>query len=454
MQIVDFLKRTFLKPETDKKELLSEEDALNISFKIVVVEFAENVESSAGEIFAAVLRSQRYFDISYFNEPFSKSFLNLEGRTFFDFIDKGQAILDKTKADVLVWGCRENDKIRLNFQTSSQYEKDNTSFVSLLDSLYLPASLFDGDKAFPKSILNLVSGAIISCLDVRNKQTAIQQKYLLKKIIKVLSSDKSAKNMGLEYLPYIMNFLALTYLTYCKNNNDEKEFKIVNNLLDTAISYQDLIKNPLHLGCIYNHLGHLHLVATKSDIKNPIKHYKSAISYFQRAQKLLGKYVYPYDYGFIAFALSNLLYDFWRQKDDLQALRDSVFNLREAEKIFTYTLFPEFWSDIEGELGHRLNVLSSITKNNAIAELSINSFKNQQKVITEKRDPFAWAKIQESVGNIYYRLGRENDDKEMLEESLEYFHDALYIFENMEMDENTKRIMSSIAKTSDLLAYQ
>ena len=155
-------------------------------------------------------------------------------------------------------------------------------------------------------------------------------------------------------------------------------------MLDTAVSHQDLIKNPLHLGCIYNHYGQLHSVAIKNEVKNVLKHYKGAISYFQRAQKFLGKYVYPYDYGFISFSLSNLLYDYWRQKDDLQALRDSVFNLREADKIFTYALFPEFWADIEGELGHRLSVLSSVAKNNAIAELAITSFKNQQKVITEK----------------------------------------------------------------------
>lgn len=453
MQILDFLKNTFLKPRMNEVDTLSEADALNISFKIVVVEFAENVESSAGEIFSALLRTQNYFDVQYFNEPFSKGFLNLEGRTFFDFIDKGQAILEKTKADVLVWGCREGDKIRLNFQTLSQYEKNNTSFVSLLDSLYLPAFLFDGDKTFPRPILNLIFGAIVSCLNTPDKQTAIQQKYLLKKIIKILSADSSAKNMGIEYIPYIMNFLALIYLSYCRNNNDEKEFKIVNKLLDAALSHKDLIKNQVHLGCIYNHYGQLHLTAVRNDVKNSIKHYKGAISYFQKAQKYLGKYVYPYDYGFIAFELSDLLYDFWRQKDDLQALRDSVFNLREAEKIFTYALFPEFWADIEGLLGQRLSVLGSITKNNAIAELSINAFKNQQKVVTEKRDPFSWAKIQENIGNIYYRLGRERDDKELLEESLEYFHDALYIFENMEIDENTKRIMSSIAKTSDLLAY-
>ncbi len=451
MQILDFFKTAFLKPQKDSSDSLSEEEALNINFKIVVIEFSENVENSSGEILAALLRTQTYFSVSYFNEPFDKGFLNLEGRTFFDFIDKGQAILDKTLADVLVWGFRENDKIRLNFQTGAQYEKDNTSFISLLDSLYLPAALFDNAEAFPRSIFNLIIGAIISSLHTPNKQILIQQKYLLKKIIHLLSRDNSAKNMGLEYLPYIMNFLALIYLSYCRRNGTEKEFKIVNNLLETAIQHQDLIKNPLHLGCIYNHFGQLHNAAIETLERNPASHFKGAIGSYQRAQKYLGKYVYPYDYGFISFKLSNLLYDFWRQKEDLQALRDSVFNLREAEKIFTYALFPEFWADIEGELGHRLNVLSSLTNNNAIAELAIAAYKNQQKIITEKRDPFTWASIQENIGNIYYRLGRDGDDKDMLEESLEYFHDALYIFENMELADNAKRLTTSIAKTSDLL---
>lgn len=452
MQILEFLKKTFLKPQVFEDENLSEEDALGINFNVVVIEFAENVESSAGEILTALLRTQNYLTVNYFNEPFNKNFLNLEGRTFFDFIDKGQAILDKTKADVLIWGCREGDKIRLNFQTSMQYEKDNMSFVSLLDSLYLPATAFESSASFPSSLLYLIVGAVVSSLGVTDKQRLIQQKFVLKKIIKILSGDNSAKNMGLEYLPYIMNFLALVYMTYCCRSDNEKEYKTVKNLLDTAIQHQDLIKNPLHLGCIYNHLGQLHATAIDRLKKNPVKHYKGAISNFQRAQKYLGKYVYPYDYGFISFSLSNLLYDFWKQKDDLQALRDSVFNLREAEKIFTYALFPEFWANIEGILGHRLNVLSSLTKNNAIAEMSVGAYKNQQKIITEKRDPFMWAGIQENIGNVYYRLGRETEDKEMLEESLEYYHDALYIFENMELDDSAKRLTSSIAKTSSLLS--
>lgn len=451
MQILTFLKDAFLKPKPDTENTLSEEDALRINFKVMVIEFAENVENSSGEILAALLRSQKYLTVNYFNEPFNKSFLNLEGRSFFDFIDKGQTILDRTDADVLIWGYRENDKIRLNFQTQAQYEKDNTSFISLLDSLYLPATLFDSPQNFPVSILNLITGAIISSLNIPDKQTAVSQKYLLKKIIRILSDNNSAKNMPLEYLPYIMNFLALIYLTYCSRTDNEKEFKIVNNLLETAVKHQDLIKNPLHLGCIYNHFGQLHAAAAETLSKNPASHFKGAISNYQRAQKYLGKYVYPYDYGLISFKLSGLLYHFWKQKEDSQALRDSVFNLREAEKIFTYPLFPEFWADIEGELGYRLSLLSSLTRNNAIAEMAVAAYKNRQKIITEKRDPFIWAGIQESIGNIYYRLGKENDDKELLEESLEYLHDALYIFENMELSADARRLTTSIAKVSDLL---
>lgn len=451
MQILDFLKQFFLKPRADISGTLSEEEALHINFNVTVVEFAENVESSSGEILAALLRQQPYLTVGYFNEPFNKNFLNLEGRTFFDFIDKGQAILDKTKSDVLVWGYRDHDKIRLNFQTPSQYEKNNASFVSLLDSLYLPASLFDTGTPFPRAVLALICGAVVAAVDTREKQTEIQQKYLLKKIIHTLSGT-SAQSLGLEYLPYIMNFLALIYLSYCRRSESEKEFKVVNNLLDTAVKHQDLIKNPLHLGCIYNHFGQLHDMAVKALTRNPARHFKNAIGSYQRAQKYLGKYVYPYDYGFISYKLSDLLYDYWRQKEDLQALRDSVFNLREAEKIFTYALFPEFWADIEGELGHRLNVLSTLTNNNAIAEMAIAAYKNRQKIITEKRDPFNWAEIQENIGNIYYRLGRNTDDRSFLEESLEYFHDALYIFENMELSDNARRLTASIAKTSDLLA--
>ena len=113
----------------------------------------------------------------------------------------------------------------------------------------------------------------------------------------------------------------------------------------------------------------------------------------------------------------------------------------------SYTQFPELWAAIQGELGHLLSLLGSLTSSEEIAGIAISCYKNQQKVITERRDPLDWATIQENIGDIYCRIGKSNEDKTSLEDSLEYFHDALYIFENMNIEENVKRLTSKIALT-------
>ncbi len=451
MQLIDFLKHFFLQPRVSAEEI-EFTAALNIHFKVVVIEFADNVESRSGEIVASLLQKTEGLDVSYFNEPFSKSFLNLESRTFFDLIDKGQNLLDKTGADVLVWGYREADKIRLNFQTPLQYEKEGGSFNSLLDSLFLPASLFENTENFPTSLINLLAGAVISALNTTEKQQKIQKRFLLKKIIGCLSADNSAKSLSIEYLPHIMNFLGIIYLNCCAEEENDKDFKIVKNLFETALKHQDLIKNPIHLGCIYYHLGQLYAGATEHLNKRTKNYFKGAINYYRLAQKYLSKYNYPYDYGFISFQLSGLYYNYWRQKEDIQALRDTVFHLREAEKTFTYALFPDFWATIQQKLGHALSLLGSLTNSNDISELAIAAYKNRQKIITERRNPLEWAEIQERLGDIYYRLGHNDTDQESLEEALEYFHDALYIFDNMEREDASKRLTNSIDKVSKELA--
>ncbi len=449
----ELLKSLFLKPRSTSPEDLSPEAALQINFRVVVVEFADNVEGNSGEFVTNLLKTCEGLSVSYFDEPFAKDFLSLESRTLFDLLDRGQNILDKTGADVLLWGCRENDKIRINLQTPQQYAQNGDSFVSLLDSLYLPAEYLSGRTPFPPALLTLLYGAVVCALNLEERPRQIQKRYLLKKIIARLTADNSAKSLSIDYLPFIMNFLGIIYLSYCARSTDDKDYKIVKNLLETAIKHQDLIKNPIHLGCIYNHFGQLYATAGKNLSRPPANAWRGAINNYRLAQKYLGKYNYAYDYGMIAFRLSDLYYDYWRQKEDLQALRDSVFNLREAEKIFTYPLFPEFWAQIEGRLGYLLSLLGNITASDDISELAVAAYKNQQKIITEKRDPFVWAQIQEKIGDIYFRSGKKSADRGALEEALEYFHDALYIFENMSLSEDIQRLTASIAKTGQILSY-
>ncbi len=451
MELLKQIKDALFAKHADTKPDLGAEEYEDIRFNLVVIEFSDSVESRSGEIIAEKMRRHEGLSVSYFDEPFPKNFLNLDTRTLFDLIDKGQAILDRTGADVLLWGYREGEKIRINFQNNNQYEKEDNAFVSLMDCFYIPADITGSENKLPEALGNLIYGAVLSTVSPKDKPAGIKKKFLLKKIIDRLSRDNSAKSLSIEYMPYIMNILGIIYLSYAYNRGDDKDYKIVKNLFETALKHQDLIKNPVHLGCIYNHLGQLYDSAGQHTSRRSDAYLKNAIHYYRLAQKYLSKYNYPYDYGCISYKLSGLFFNYWRQKEDIQALRDAVFQLREAEKIYTYALFPEFWANIQGDLAHMLALLGNFSRSEDISELAIACYKNRQKVITERRDPLAWAQIQESIGEIYYRLGKNSSDRALLEEALEYFHDALYIFENMELTEDAKKLTASIAKTGQAL---
>ncbi|MFV0625769.1 MAG: hypothetical protein ACK5N8_00280 [Alphaproteobacteria bacterium] len=449
MAFFDFVKNIF-SSNNSKNDL--DTPLFAPKFKILIIEFSDNVEGNSGETITRMLRDKEGIEVHYFDEPFNKNFLNFDSKELFDWIDRGQTVIDRTGADVIVWGFREGNRLRLNFQSTNQYESNRKIFISLVDSLYIPAINLNDREKIATAVINLIHGAIISTVESKDKELKIYRKYLLRKIIDRLINDDSAKSLSIEFMPYIMNFLGIIYLSYAFENKDDKDFKIIKNLFETAIKHQDLISNPIHLGCIYYHLGQLYDCASSNIDKHPALFFKGAIEYYVQSQKYLSKHNYPYEYGSICYRLSSLYFSYWKQKSDIQALRDAVFQLREAEKIYTYALFPEFWANIQENLGHLLAILGNLTNSSEISALAIDSYKNKQKVVTERKDPISWAITQSEVGDIFYRLGKSSQNKELLEDALEYFHDALYIFENAKMDDEIKKLNVNISKTSQYIS--
>lgn len=441
MGLIRAIKNLF-KP--DLSDYLSDLHTNSQKFKILITEFADNVDLTSGETIAQALQNKEGIDVSYYNKPFDKSFLNLDSRELFDWIDRGQFIFETTNADVIIWGYREGDKIRLNFQSPNQYEAGRKVFVSIMDSLYIPTN---APSAF---ITDIIYGAALSTINAKS-ETSAYRKYLLHKTIDKLIADNPTKTLGEEYTPYIMNFLGLIYFSYGYESTSNKDFKIIKEIFEEAVKYQEQIFNPIHLGCIYYHLGQLFDCAANNVERTSLAHFRGAIEYYVQAQKYLGKYNYPYEYGSICYRLSSLYFKHWMQKSDSQALRDAVFQLREAEKIYTEALFPTFWANIQENLGHLLSILGKISNSIDISELAIAAYKNKQRVITEHNNPISWAKTGSDIGDIYYHLGKMSNDKSYYEEALEYFHEALYIFENLNDTTEIKKINVSISKTNQNL---
>lgn len=439
--MANFIKFLFGKNTASKRVLPKVE-----TLKVVVVEFAEYGNYGFGQAMARLLQKNQYFNVRYFDESFNKSFLNLQGRGFFDLVDAGNMILQKLNADVIVWGYQEEANIRLNFQTANVYSDWENVSCSILESLYVPAEYFEHISFFPEMLENLITGTIAAAISEQRIDLRHLKQKLLKNTITNFMSGSSSENNDIMLSPYALNTTGLIYLSNTQRELTQKNFNTIKELLQNALSYKNKIMQNVHLGCIYKNLGQLYETALKQELGGYWQLFREAISNYRTAQKYLDHYNYPYDFAMISFKLSQLYFRYWKFSNDIQALRDAVHFLREAEQTYTEISFPELWSKIEGYLGFYLSLLGLFSKSNDISKLAIKSYKNKQTVYRKELYPVAWAKIQENIANVYYNIGKNAKDKTALAEAIDYYQSALKIYENKKMRQDIIVVNNSMDK--------
>lgn len=439
--MANFIKFLFGK-DTAQKRLLPKVETL----KVVVVEFVEYGNFGFGKALTRLLEKNIRFNVRYFDEPFNKNFLNLQGRRFFDLVDAGNMILQKLNADIIIWGYQENENIRLNFQTANVYSDWENVSSSILESLFVPAEYFEHISFFPEVLENLINGMVVSAISEQRIDLRYLKQKLLKNTVAQFSAVSTDNNSNLMFSPYIMNATGLIYLNYAQRELTQKTFDTIKELFQSALSYKNKIMQNFHLGCIYKNLGQLYETALKQDLGNYWLLFREAITNYRTAQKYMDHYNCPYDFAMISFKLSQLYFRYWKFSNDIQALRDAVYFLREAEKTYTQISFPELWSKIEGYLGFYLSLLGLFSKSNDISKLAIKSYKNKQSVYRKELYPVAWAKIQENIANVYYNIGKNAKDRNALTEAIDYYQSALKVYESKKMRQDIIVVNNSMDK--------
>ena len=419
-------------------------------YRVTVVAFEDKCNLNCGRRFAEILKKNPLFEVNFFDEAFPKGFLNLQGRNFFDFIDRGNMILNSTHSDILIWGYEESGKIRLNFQVAGQYIVPNRLTYSLLDSLFLPLNFFTSPDSFSSSLMLIICGIIIATVPPVTNDQKDHRSELLGYVIELLASDTSPKDVSREFMPYIMNMLGKIYLSNAQNKLTANDIEIIDNLFQTALNSNQHLHMPIYYGCFYHNLAQLYETAYSLESDNGVDYLKNALHYYQEARKFLGKN-YPYDYGMIAYHLAILYFNFWKHTNDLQALRDAVAQLREAEKVYSLAQFPQSWCHIEGLLGYYLTSLGMTTASNDIMQLAIDSYRRQQKIYEQRVYPMEWAQIQEEIGNIYYLLGKQNEDDNFMIEARNYFNSALEIYQQLRAKDAAAETRRRLAKVRNYI---
>lgn len=419
----------------------------SLKIRVAVAAFEDDCPENSGRFLAQCLSGRDFLDVTYYENPGESVFTNLNSRNFFDFLDSGKQILNMAGADVLIRGFREQSKICLKFQVLRQYEKLNSPFFSLLNNLYVPLSYFQ-EQNFPESIMFMIEGIIVAVADTKNRQA---QSEKLTETANNVSRQRSPRDLGLFYMPYILNMLALIYLCSKTDMLKLQDVKIISDLLATARKYQPVTKDVLLTGNIYANLGQVYQAAAESLAHHKYIFYKNAADCYRYAQKCFNRHSYPYDFGMLSYRLSKVYYGYWKQSSDVQALRDAVFHLREAEKIFTNVTMPYFWAAIQDNLGLYLSLLGLFSGNDEISMLAVENYKNRQKIYTKEQWPLEWARAEESIGNIFYNSGKKHDDEEYLEEAIKYYAEAADIYENGRLSTELKQMQICMAKADEYI---
>lgn len=440
--MLNFVKILFGKKFSNQTRVLPKVETL----KIVVVDFVEYGNYGFAKALTRLLQKNSSFNVRFFDEPFDKSFLNLQGRNFFDLIDAGNTLLQRLNADVVIWGYQEDENIRLNFQTANAYSDWDNASCSVLDSLFIPAEYFEHINFFPEILNNLLIGIIAASISEQRIDLRHLKYKLLKNVIGNLSSEEPTENSDLMFSPYVLNTVGLIYLSFSQKELNLKTFNAAKDFFMNALANQKQIMQNVHIGCIYKNLAQLYEAALKQDLGGYWLLFRDAITNYRSAQKYLDLYNYPYDFAQISFKLSQLYFQYWKFTNDVQALRDAVYFLREAEKTYTQISFPELWSKIEGYLGFYLSLLGLFSKSDDISRLAIRSYKNKQQVYRKELYPIMWAKIQENIANVYYNIGKNGRDKKAFADAIDYYKSALRIYENKKMHQEITIVNNSMDK--------
>jgi hypothetical protein len=255
----------------------------------------------------------------------------------------------------------------------------------------------------------------------------------LNEMIEQISRMSSPQGLTTEDMPYVINLLLVMYLQSRSGGLSKSDIELIRTLLKQCFMLSKQHKDTIFLGCLYANAGQFFSMLSAYEEDKKFEHHHKAVECFRYAQKFFNRYNYPYDFAFQSYQLSRQYFGFWKWTNDIQAIRDAVLHLKDAEKIFTKIRFPMFWAEIQKDLGYYLSILGTHTTNDEILTSAVDHYKNRQKVLSRDDFPLMWAEAEESVGSLLYAIGKIHNNEEYLLESIQSYAAAADVYEELQL---------------------
>ena len=433
----------FCFPFKSKKQNTPAQQPL-LPVRVVITGRDENAAVGLKKVLADSFQSMPFLSVVFEDDFAPEDFLNPDNKNFFDFFDTGIKALKKHNADVLLRFFQNGTQVRFNFLTQNMYLASASPFFSSLFGLYLPISYFQSQD-LPVQICCLISATFVALsLKKDSRYTEI-----LKELVNILSKNKMPQGIEKSFMPHILNLLAFNYLALHADSFQKKDITLISNLINSANKIKAKPDDLLTEGALLTLAAQMYACAAEAKNADSYTFYERAVEKAKKALKYFNKYVFPYDYGRLCIVLSKFYFSFFKLSENRQSLRDAVFYMREAEKIFTRASTPSLWADIQGDLGAYLARLSFYSKNKEIAEIAVQNYKNKQSFYQKETYPLLWAQTEKSIADIYYYLGKDSENAAYLEKASDTYWNALEILEECGDTEHVQMIDNVLKKIDE-----
>jgi len=240
--------------------------------------------------------------------------------------------------------------------------------------------------------------------------------------LSILSKEEYCEEWANVHMNLAATYYKLGTLGHSESaENFEKAIDYAKNALEI---YDDPDTYPVKWAGLQHNLGVIYSDRRK---ENPANNIESAINYLEQALTVRTKEKFSYDWADTSKNLGGIYNQ--RKRGDKQAnLRKGIVYCEQALEVFTLEKYPVAWAETEHNLGTLYkNLAICLEHNTEYYQKAISCLKETEKVF--RLQTKAWSMVQFELGTCYKNLGvfSQQDRAENLAKSIECYQGALAV---------------------------
>ncbi len=385
--------------------------------------------------------------------PIAKSFVRKSKgdltEQFDEVLDKGRQLLEKERADLLLWGEVQLDlqSVRWYFLSAEQGEA-NLGVPGLAESILVPFA--------PEApILDVLYAALFAATRPTHSTHAAKiGEYLLGAIdpLTKLPAGLSNRKTPAPAKTSVMGMCAVVLANIARRGEELGWFDPAIKAFETWEGLIEKDKSPLEWALVKNHHGWLfEEMAHHGDDKQALEHIENALKIFEEVCGVFNPRTYPLEWAAVQLRMAGTCARVGRTRSETDYLKKAAVYYKKAMEIYTQEAYPLNWADVMSRMAKTLMLHGQMVKGAQSLEQAGVAFQAVLKVYTEEKHPVLWASTQNNLGATLFGLAkRDANTPEWLDHALVCFQEARRYYEANGKTKLVHVIDKNIAKAQSL----